>query len=184
VSAYDRSNHEVALAVAVSPDGSKVFVTGESAQDYATVAMDAGTGAVLWTARYDGPGHGQDVGVAIRVSPDGLRVFVTGSSDNSRVVRYLDYATIAYEADTGHALWLRRYDGGDDDVPVARGESRRVDRGGDGNVGHQHRHDRLRSRKRRHALVGQLQRAGGWIRLCRGSRIRSSRDRGLRHRVE
>ena len=45
----------------VSPDGSKVFVTGysvgsASGYDYATVAYDASTGSELWVKRYDGPG--------------------------------------------------------------------------------------------------------------------------------
>jgi hypothetical protein len=62
----------------VSPDGSTVFVTGESAgtsgyQDYATVAYSASTGARLWTSRYDGPGNLDDVARALEVSPDGRR---------------------------------------------------------------------------------------------------------------
>jgi len=47
----------------VSPDGSRVFVQGESQNsspsrdlDYATVADDAATGAPLWLQRYDAPG--------------------------------------------------------------------------------------------------------------------------------
>jgi hypothetical protein len=54
-------NHsDIAYAIGVSPDGSKVFVTGGSARrgwdDYATVAYDAVTGTQLWAARYNGPG--------------------------------------------------------------------------------------------------------------------------------
>lgn len=73
---------------AVSPDGTKVFVTGsswstpaEGAQpQYATVAYDAGTGAQLWAARY---GHGDEqpaTAVSMAVSPDGGTVFVTGDT--------------------------------------------------------------------------------------------------------
>src|SRR5205807_6051078 len=55
---YD--NQDEPLAIAVSPGGSKVFVTGLSyqgqarADDYATVAYDASTGAQLWASRYNG----------------------------------------------------------------------------------------------------------------------------------
>jgi hypothetical protein len=64
-----------AAALAVSPDGSAVFVTGfvvgRHGRDYATVAYDATTGAEIWVKRYDGSGHGDDAAVDIGVSPDG-----------------------------------------------------------------------------------------------------------------
>ena len=51
---------DVAYALGVSPDGSKVFVTGRStgstSADYATVAYDASSGTQLWVKRYNGPG--------------------------------------------------------------------------------------------------------------------------------
>jgi WD40 repeat protein len=103
-----------AHAMAVSPDGSKVFVTGQSYfaayynYFYATVAYDAASGAQLWTVRYDGPGTGVDHARAISVSPDGSQVFVTGGSKGETD---RDYATVAYEATTGRQLWSRRYDG-------------------------------------------------------------------------
>src|SRR5262249_36940375 len=55
------SVNDVARALAVSPDGRTVFVTGASEgglasiSDYATVAYDAATGAQLWVSRYNGP---------------------------------------------------------------------------------------------------------------------------------
>src|SRR2546427_50682 len=69
-----------ATALGVSPDGSKVFVTGYSDgsgsfADYATVAYGTATGTQLWAKRY-GPGHGYDAANAIGVSPDGSKVFV------------------------------------------------------------------------------------------------------------
>jgi len=100
-------------AVKVSPDGSKVFVTGESRQsrdsnsDYATIAYNAFTGAQLWLKRYNGPGNRNDQAAALGVSSDGSKVFVTGRSRGSSS---FDYATIAYNASTGARLWLKRYD--------------------------------------------------------------------------
>jgi hypothetical protein len=101
-------------AIAVSPDGSRVFVTGNSrgstsGNDYATVAYDAATGAQLWVARYDGPGSGADFAYAIAVAPGGAIVFVTGYSTG--VSTGADYTTIAYQASTGAELWVARYNG-------------------------------------------------------------------------
>ena len=74
-----------ANAIAVSPNGVMVFVTGDSDglsgyKDYATIAYDAATGRRLWLSRWNGPDNGPDVATSIGVSPDGVRVVVTGSS--------------------------------------------------------------------------------------------------------
>src|SRR5438445_606150 len=90
-----------AFALGVSPDGSKVFVTGgsdggASAEDYATVAYNAATGAPIWAQRDSGPGSGSDLAFALGASPNGSRVFVTGVSDGG--VTRDDYMTAAYNA--------------------------------------------------------------------------------------
>ncbi len=104
---------DTAQQVAVSPDGSRVFVTGRSAgahrYRYATLAYDVATGATLWTARYRGPAGKDNYASAVVVSPDGSKVFVTGSS--FRLGTGFDFTTVAYDADTGGELWVRRYDG-------------------------------------------------------------------------
>ncbi len=114
---YDGPAHgtDAGIAVAVSEDGTMVFVTGTSAggssstdYDYATVAYDAATGAQLWVARYVPPVIGVSEPMAIGVSPDGSRVFVTGQGSSSTTY---DYATLAYDASTGTQLWLRTYSG-------------------------------------------------------------------------
>ena len=101
-------------ALAVSPDGNTVFVTGDSesvdtGRDYATIAYDAQSGEQLWLARYNGPGNGRDTPWTMAASPDGSAVFVTGESLGNRTGR--DYATVAYDAATGDQLWVARYDG-------------------------------------------------------------------------
>jgi hypothetical protein len=111
---------DFAEAVDVSPNGSKLFVSGvsygsTSGGDYATVAYDAFTGSRLWVSRYTTPGNGFDECRALRVSPDGSKVFATGDSKGSTSID--DYATVAYKASTGAALWVKRYNGpgnGDD----------------------------------------------------------------------
>ena len=113
VKSYNRPGYDYANALAVSPTGSTVFVTGTSpgatsANDYATVAYDAATGAQVWVKRYNGPGNGNDDARSVAVSPAGTTVFVTGQSTGATSN---DYATAAYDAATGAQLWVRRYTG-------------------------------------------------------------------------
>jgi PQQ-like domain len=111
---------------AVSPDGSRVFVTGSasfsSGDKFATVAYDA-SGAELWIRQYRRGGPYNDSAAAIGVSPDGAVVFVTGwsSSDTD-----LDYLTFAYDAATGATVWRHRYSSPlsiSQDTPAALGVS-------------------------------------------------------------
>src|SRR6266513_2895527 len=93
----------------VSPDGSKVFVTGyttgpRNRRDFATVAYDASTGAELWAKGYNGY-----FAVALEVSPDGSAVYVTGYDNHSTTL--YDYATVAYDAATGAERWAKSDNG-------------------------------------------------------------------------
>lgn len=111
-----RSREDQPNAMSVSPDGSRVFVTGFSGgsnrkRDFATVSYSASTGAQRWVRRFNGPGDFNDNGKAVGVSPDGSSVFVTGYSTSHD---YRDAETIAYDASTGARLWLRHYNGPDD----------------------------------------------------------------------
>lgn len=96
---------DIATSLAVSANGTKVYVTGSSVgsapayyptnTDYATVAYNAGSGAQLWTQRYNGPNNGNDSANAVVTSPSGGGVFVTGASQVNDAVGD-DYATVAY----------------------------------------------------------------------------------------
>jgi TolB-like protein len=110
VGGYDGGGTDEARALVSSPDGAKVFVTGTSRNDdnlddYGTVAHDATTGKLLWAARYDSQ-IVQAEPEAIAVSPDGARVFVTGHDNGAETS--IDYATVAYDADSGTQLWVSR----------------------------------------------------------------------------
>ena len=72
-------------------------------------ARHPGPSGVLWTKRYNGPGHLGDEASSVAVSRDGKTVVVTGLSTGASGRK--DYATIAYNAATGARLWLRRYGG-------------------------------------------------------------------------
>ena len=112
-----------ARAVAVSPSGKTVFVTGYSEcttcsaayYDYATVAYNATTGHQQWVTHYNGSANGDDEATSVAVSPSGKTVFVTGSSEGT--AGSYDYATVAYNAATGHRQWVKRYTGDPYDAP-------------------------------------------------------------------
>lgn len=119
---YDGPAHGVdgALALSVSPDGSRVYVAGlataiGAGKDYVVLAHEAETGRRLWAATYDGPGHADDEATAIDVAPDGGSVFVAG---RSRGPAGDDFATLALDAGTGRRRWEARLDaaGGLDDA--------------------------------------------------------------------
>ena len=99
-----------ASSLAVSPGGTRVFVTGTSYggrrthDDYATIAYNAVTGRQLWASRYNGPANLYDAAHSVAVSPGGARVYVTGDSSGRTATGY-DYATVADNAATGARLW-------------------------------------------------------------------------------
>src|SRR5262245_846949 len=84
LSRYGSETGGRAAAVAVSPDGTHVYVTGAardpvgSGTDLTTVGYDARTGAQLWADRFNASllGISLDGADAIAVSPDGTRVYV------------------------------------------------------------------------------------------------------------
>ncbi len=108
---------DYAYSLAVSPDGTKVFVTGGSPSvssniDFATIAYSAGDGTQLWVRRYNGPANANDSGTRVAASPDGTKVFVTGWSRDGADKWASAYATVAYTAATGADLWVNRFDSG------------------------------------------------------------------------
>lgn len=112
-----------ATSLTVDPAGKALYVTGRSVgsslYDYATLSLDAETGAQIWVARYDSPDHANDYASSVTVNPSGTRVFVSGQSGGR--IGGFDYATVAYGAATGRQLWTRRYDGPShgSDIPSA-----------------------------------------------------------------
>jgi hypothetical protein len=106
-----------ARAVAVSPDGATVFVTGASvggpeslhSDDYATVAYRASDGTQLWVARFDGSTNSGDFAAAVSVAGDGTKVFVTGTSFLGGSDSVSSMTTVAYGASDGAQLWVKNW---------------------------------------------------------------------------
>ncbi len=87
--------------MAVSPDGSLLFVTGGAGEIQSmTIAYDATTGAHRWLAVEE---EGWFTS-GLAVSPDGARVFVIGTW---HCCARENLAAYAYDAATGRRLWAR-----------------------------------------------------------------------------
>lgn len=118
-----------AFETVMSSDGRHTFVTGASwdnatgADDITTLAVDTASGEVLWVATYGG--GRDDRPTALALSPDGSTVFVAGTQNTLFVAdsAYGDYATIAYDATTGHQLWAASYGAAQDGADAAQWSS-------------------------------------------------------------
>lgn len=94
----------LAHSIAIKPDGSAVYVTGENTgtngtAGYSTIAYNAATGARLWQRRYFGPGGAGAEAWFTGTSPDGATLFVTGLTSTG------NYATLGYDSASGNQLW-------------------------------------------------------------------------------
>lgn len=77
----------------------------------AAAHSSAGPGTRLWLSRFSGAQGSSGAPASMAVSPGGRRVFVTGFSAGNAPGDLGDYATVAYDAQTGARLWARRYNG-------------------------------------------------------------------------
>jgi putative pyrroloquinoline-quinone binding quinoprotein len=102
------TDFQYASSLAVSPDGSTVYVTGISAGPeqqgdpydvFATIAYDTSNGEVRWIDRY-AFAHIDNWASTIVVTPNGQRVFVTGATPAG-------YPIVAYDASSGDRLWVK-----------------------------------------------------------------------------
>lgn len=121
--------------LAVSPDGTRLFVTGYSAVGHTgadgqymhylwqTIAYDAATGQRVWRREHgtDGDGY-HNVATALTVSPDGARLYVGGSVDgqipSEHVSRPAKLNVVAYDVATGEELLDARFVPADVDTSV------------------------------------------------------------------
>ncbi|MFN2582474.1 MAG: PQQ-binding-like beta-propeller repeat protein [Candidatus Dormibacteria bacterium] len=119
VARYDAGGDDEPTALGVSPDGTKVFVSGESvgsggAHDWATVAYDAMSGTQVWVQRVSNAFRQDNVASALGVSRDGARVYVTGwvtSSIAGNGLPNYDIGIVAYDTATGGSVWQQTFAG-------------------------------------------------------------------------
>jgi outer membrane protein assembly factor BamB len=179
--------HHVAIieAISAAPNGHRVFITGftQNGYDFFTAALDADTGAALWTRRYTGPNGSGAAATGIALSPDGSSVFVTGSLylSNGNVKG----GTVAYSSRDGATLWSARWDGlspndvserivaADSRVRLRHERARR-------HAGERLHDDRLR-RSDRHAALDTAVRRSRELGLGDRGRARAPRRERLRH---
>jgi hypothetical protein len=102
------------FALAVSPKGNRVFVTGlQSGQqngldsDIITLGYDAINGTQLWNSSYSVPGFAYEWAHDIAVSQDGRWVHVGGLS--AQLGATGEYATLTYDAASGSEIAVDRY---------------------------------------------------------------------------
>lgn len=116
-----RGRDDLPAAIAVSPDGRAVFVTGrrDSAGGrggaFATVAYSALTGKKLWVADNEPTrGAAYDIGV----SADGRTIYVVGEAKNVKRGD-MDFLTVSYDVGTGRVLDRFRFNSPKDREDVA-----------------------------------------------------------------
>ena len=102
-----------------------LFVTGCASNgannDIVTYKVSGATGAVLWSATYNGSANGDDAGLALATDASG-HVVVTGYSRDT--VGGVNIRTIKYHGATGTEIWNKSYtealaDGSDQGAAVA-----------------------------------------------------------------
>lgn len=115
---------DVANALAVSPDGSKVMVTGQvqaspctsygCPTEWMALGYDSITGQLLWSHAFgqgDSPGN---LPYAVRISRDGTRAYVTGRLDvagHCPRSGWANWGTVAYDTASGTQLWSQVWSG-------------------------------------------------------------------------
>ncbi len=128
IARYEKSDLDLALALAVSPSGNRVAVTGFSVNDgaltaidrsVATILYDAATGAQVWEDR-----HGETDGAAaskLAFSHDGRRLYAAGLENGNVIgigagpvggqVGHAPALTVAYDVASGGEIWATHYSG-------------------------------------------------------------------------
>jgi DNA-binding beta-propeller fold protein YncE len=109
---YTNFNVLFSTGLAISPDGSRLFVVGTqqgSGSDVTILAYDTSDGTQEWLATYVSPAG--DVSSAFALSPDGTRLFVAGYTGPLGTGHGLDALTIAFDSSSGAQLWSSTFNG-------------------------------------------------------------------------
>lgn len=101
----------VARSIEVAPDDLMVYITGESRVETTvarTIALDAGTGEIVWEASYEGP-TGTSAGRSLTATAEGDHLVVLAASEGEK--RGTDVVLLGYDASTGEQRWVDRRQG-------------------------------------------------------------------------
>jgi len=103
---YSSTTGDKARASILSPDNSRLFLTGTDDADAFTVAVNTTTGAEIWRDTFDGSGADFDTGACLAISPDGATLYVAGQSNRTvGAAKLPTFLVIAYNATTGGVVW-------------------------------------------------------------------------------
>lgn len=102
--------------LAVSQDGTKVFVTGYQTclhganicMDFITLSYDAATGATRWEVRYTSE-QWIHWFPKLQLAPDGSRVYISGQARHFEAGAFARYTTISYDTADGSVKWIGRH---------------------------------------------------------------------------
>jgi len=103
-------------AMTVSPDGTRLYVTGWAGsrrpshdRDAVTVSFDTSSGAALWRAWYNGPAGLGDRGETLAISPDGSTLYVAGWTQLRKSFGNVQdgWVVLAYQTSSGILMWNR-----------------------------------------------------------------------------
>jgi outer membrane protein assembly factor BamB len=111
-------NFDGNMAMALSPDGSRLYAAEYSSHGFATLALDASTGAELWKTPAPAVWSDGDSDPSVAVSPDGSRVFVVANARCAGRCVDMPLVTMAYDASTGGQVWGSTYESGAENFPA------------------------------------------------------------------
>lgn len=109
--------YDFGQALAVDPDGERVYVAGSTHDgdfDAVVIAYDAGSGQEVWSTVLEGAGFA-DLAADLALSDDGETLAVAGESwrpAGSGPGEDQDMLTVALDASDGRERWRAVYDGG------------------------------------------------------------------------
>lgn len=112
---------DAANQMAVSPDGARLYVVGDSwgagsYEDHVALALDAASGSVVWQTRINTPLNDRETGARLALSADGARLMVAGTTKGQMTSSWdsegRDYHVALLDAADGRVLTTERVDGG------------------------------------------------------------------------
>lgn len=99
------------MDLVVSPDGLRIYALVEHELVSSLYALDAASGAPIFSKSYEKPLGNQLV--ALAVSPDGTRIYACGAHNAVPffiVWVFVEFVTVAFDAADGQVLWEAFYD--------------------------------------------------------------------------